>query len=257
MPRKRQRRDTVQELEDQAIIRSLAVSYASGYTLPTHSHDWHQLIFATAGVMNVHTEVGSWVVPPQRAVWVPAGTQHFVEMSGTVSMRTLYFRQGPRSLPAECSVVHVPPLLRELILHAVRIGMLTRTVPSHRRLAGVILDQVKTLPSVPLQLPMPRDPRARRVTEILLRNPDRSRSLDDLSRAAGASKRTLERIFHSETGMPVGRWRQQLRLLHALRLLAGGASVTDAASSSGYDSTSAFISMFKKALGTTPRRYYA
>jgi AraC-like DNA-binding protein/mannose-6-phosphate isomerase-like protein (cupin superfamily) len=257
MSKKRHVPDAVKDLEDQVVIRSMAVSYSSGYALPAHTHDWHQLIFASEGVMNIHTGVGSWVVPPQRAVWVPAGIEHSVEMSGTVSMRTLYFRRGPRSLSAECSVVNVPPLLRELILHAVRIGMLSRTVASHRRLAGVILDQLTAVPTLPLQLPMPRDPRARRVTEMLLRSPDHSGSLNDLTKEAGASKRTLERLFHAETKMTFGRWRQQLRLLHALRLLAAGASVTEAASSSGYDSTSAFISMFKKALGTTPRRYYA
>jgi len=122
-------------------------------------------------------------------------------------------------------------------------------------LIGVMLDQVRTLTEEPLQLSMPREPRAARAAEILRGEPGRTDSLDSIAREAGASKRTLERGFRAETGMGFGRWRQQLRLLHALRLLAAGQPVTAVALESGYQSTSAFISMFKKALGATPYRY--
>lgn len=208
--------------------------------------------------MTVNTAMSSWVVPSHRAVWVPAGTEHAIEMIGAVSLRTLYVKAAlSRSLPKQCCVVNVSPLLRELILRTIQIGMLDRYVPAQKRLTGVILDQLETLSTMPLNLPMPRDPRALRVVELVRANPAENNSLDQLSSKAGASKRTIERLFQAETEMTFGKWRQQSRLLHALRLLAAGESVTTAALEVGYNSTSAFISAFKIALGTTPRRYYA
>jgi len=121
----------------------------------------------------------------------------------------------------------------------------------------VIVDQIRSLPVAPLQLPAPRDGRARRLAEALERDPAERTSLEELSLRAGPSKRTLERVFRAETGMSLGRWRQQLRLLRALRAAAGGETVTAAAIDVGYDSTSAFIHAFRRAFGTTPRRYFA
>jgi AraC-like DNA-binding protein len=121
----------------------------------------------------------------------------------------------------------------------------------------VLLDQLEALPTIPLQLPVPRDPRAVRVAEWLRKNPDAPGLLKQVARRAGASVRTLERLFRAETGMTFGKWRQQLRLLHALRELAAGRPVTVVALEVGYDSPSAFIAMFRSALGTTPTRYFA
>lgn len=257
MPKKRQSSSTATDDEDLLDIRSLAGEPSSGYKILKHSHDWHQLIYASRGVMTVNTSTGSWVVPSRRAVWVPAGIEHEVEMSASVSMRTLYLRPGlSEVLPNECCVVNVSPLLRELILRAVEIGMLNRTVLSHKHLIDVILDQFRALPTIPLNLPMPADVRALRVAEIVRENPADAKSLDQLARKTGASKRTIERLFQTETEMTFGKWRQQLRMLHALRLLAAGKSVTTAALEVGYDSTSAFISAFKSAMGITPGRYY-
>jgi len=207
--------------------------------------------------MSVHTPRGAWVVPPQRAVWIPGGMRHRVEMHGSVSMRSLYVEPSlSQLLPPDCCVVNVSPLLRELILNAVNLGALDMKVPSQSRKIGVILDELETLPVVALQLPVPHDPRALRVAELVRQNPSERSSLQEISRTAGASKRTIERLFIAQTGMSFGRWRQQARLLHALRLLAVGESVTAVALEAGYDSTSAFISMFKKAFGTTPSRYH-
>jgi AraC-like DNA-binding protein len=208
--------------------------------------------------MTIHTSRGSWVVPPHRAAWIPAGVEHSVQMSGTVSMRTLYLLPRlSKSLPKDCCTVNVPPLLRELILDAVSREMLRRRIPSESRLIDVMLDQIEALPAAPLQLPMPRDARACRVAELLKANPAESRPLEQLVKQAGASPRTIERIFRSETNMAFGKWRQRLRLLHALRLLAADQPVTNVALETGYDSTSAFISMFRRELGTTPSRYHA
>jgi len=153
-------------------------------------------------------------------------------------------------------VLAIPPLLSELILHTTAQGPLRRDVPEHRRLVDFLLDQLRVLPVVPLELPMPRDPRALRVARRLREEPGEQAPIHGLARAAGASRRTLERLFRKETGMPLGRWRQQARLLHAMRLLARGEAVTSIALEVGYQSPSAFIEAFSSALGTTPGRYY-
>jgi AraC-like DNA-binding protein len=244
--------------EDRFEIRSLAVNYSPANVIDSHSHQWHQLIYASRGVMTVNTPTGSWVVPSRRAVWIPAGVDHEIRMTSAVSMRTLYLKVGlSPSAPKDCCVVNVSPLLRELILHTIQLGMLDRNIPSQARLIGVILDQLLTIPTIPLKLPMPSDTRALRIVEILRARPGDTRSIEQFSKTVGAAKRTIERLFLAETDMTFGKWRQQLRLLHALRLLASGESVTTVALDVGYDSTSAFISTFKSAMGTTPGRYYA
>ena len=257
MPKKRQKPLANLDVEDSFDIRSHAFGSATTFKIDKHSHDWHQLVYATRGVMTVNTTRGSWVVPSRRAVWVPAGIEHEVEMVGPVAVRTLYLRTGlSKLLPEDCCVINVSPLFRELILRVLEIGMLNRNVASHKHLIDIILDQFHTLPTVALNLPMPNDVRALRVAEIVRQNPADAKSLDHLVRKIGASKRTIERLFQSETEMTFGKWRQQFRMLHALRLLAAGESVTTAALEVGYDSTSAFISAFKSAVGTTPGRYY-
>jgi AraC-like DNA-binding protein len=207
--------------------------------------------------MTVQTEDGTWVVPSHRAVWIPSGIGHSIAMSGWVSMRTLYLtRRLTGSLPRRCCVVAVPPLLRQLVLHVVRQGLLRRDVAEHRRLVGFLLDQLRALPAAPLELPFPRDSRALRVAVRLREDPGETAPVDTIAREAGASRRTLERIFQTETGMSLGRWRQQARLLHAMRLLARGEPVTSTALEVGYESVSAFIAAFSNVLGVTPGRYY-
>ena len=234
------------------------MTLGSGSIIPPHSDDWDQLIYASRGVMSVHTDIGSWVVPCHRAVWVPARMHYSVEMSGTVSMRTLYIAAGlSKALPrTTCCTVNVSLLLRELILHTVRLAPLYRTIPSHLNLIRVILDQLRESPTIPLQLSAPSDARAVRIAAMLRENPGDDRPLPRIARQAGASARTIERLFREETNMSFGKWRQRLRILHSLRLLALGESVTAVALEMGYQSPSAFISMFKSELGTTPGSYF-
>jgi len=178
-------------------------------------------------------------------------------MSGGVSMRTLYLRPRLRRDSARgCEVMNVSPLLRELILQACKIPALSRREREHGHLVNMILDQLKTAECVPLQLPEPVDRRSLRVAKTLLNDPSDRRPLEELCEGAGGNKRTIERLFQAETGMTFGKWRQQLRLLHALRLLAEGAKITEVALEAGYSTPSAFISMFRKTLGTTPARYF-
>ena len=230
--------------------------FAHGHSIRRHSHLEDQLLFASEGVMTVETCQGLWVVPPLRAAWIPAETTHGVGMSGRVSMRTLYF--SPRlckTLPRRCLVINISPLLRELILHACEFSKLRRRVVAERHVIEMILDQLKLVESVPIQLPHPRDARARKLADMLRANPREQRPLEQLSRKCGASKRTMQRLFAEESAMSFSRWRQRARLIHAMQRLAAGQSVTAAAFEAGYNTTSAFISMFRKQLGTTPTRY--
>jgi AraC-like DNA-binding protein/mannose-6-phosphate isomerase-like protein (cupin superfamily) len=238
-------------------INLFARDYAPGHRVRLHFHDRDQLLYASRGVMTVQTGADTWVVPTQRAVWIPAGTSHAIVMSGAVSMRALYLRARLAQLPRSCCVVNVTPLLRELIAHACAFAALSRRIPWQRHLIDVILDQLALIQTVPLQLPNASDARARRITGLLIANPGDRRPLGELCHSAGATKRTVERLFQAEMGMTPGKWRQQLRLMQALRLLAGGAKVTQAALDAGYSTPSAFIAMFRKALGTTPRSYFS
>lgn len=238
-------------------IASLARDYPPGHRIAVHFHDRDQLVYAVRGVMTVLAGDGTWVVPTYRAVWIPAMTAHTITMSGSVAMRTLYFKpRVVRALPRICSVLSVSPLLKELVLRACASPTLSRTVPWQRNLIAVIVDNLKSVETVPLRLASPSDPRARRIAENLLAAPADRRPLSQLCRLAGVSRRTAERLFQEEVGTTFGKWRQQLRLMHAMRLLADGARVTQAALEAGYSTPSSFISMFRKSLGTTPTSYF-
>jgi AraC-like DNA-binding protein len=243
--------------EKQSQIATLTHDYPAGHVIPLHFHDRDQVVYASRGVMTVRTSAGTWVVPTHRAVWIPSAVPHTITMSGMVAMRTLYFKPRlARALPRNCCVVNVSPLLKELILYACSFATLKKNIQWQRHLIDAIVDQLKAIQMVPLQLPNLFDPRAIRVAEILIADPSDARPLAQICKVAGAGKRTVERLFRDEVGMTIGKWRQQLRLMQAMRLLAEGAKVTHAALEAGYSTPSAFISMFRKALGTTPTSYF-
>jgi AraC-like DNA-binding protein len=249
-------------------VRSFGVTFRHGQApaihqvVPPQPGNWHQLIYATRGVVTVRTDQCAWVVPPHRGVWIPAGFQYRVEMSGVVALRMLYILVHPRAAELfagasrACSVVNVTPLLRELIVRTVLIGALDSSVPEQKRLIGVIRDELKVLVAVPLQLPMPRDPRAAQFAALVEGDPSGSLPVEAMLRKCGASRRTMERLFHAETAMSLGQWLRRQKLLQALRRLAAGDSVTTVALELGYNSASAFIAMFQRELGQTPKRYF-
>jgi len=238
-------------------VTALAFELAHGHAIPEHAHAEDQLVHACQGVMTVRTNAGTWVVPAQRAVWIPARTPHSLVMSGKVSMRTVYLRaRMAKRLPRACCVVNVSLLLQQLILHLCTCEKLSRESKIHAHLIDVLIDQLDTVQAVPLQLPSPSDARAARVAAALQHDLDDARSLERACKQAGASKRTIERLFRQETRMSLGKWRQQLRLMRSLQLLAAGEKISHAALEAGYSTPSAFIAMFRKALGTTPRRYF-
>jgi len=248
-------------------VRSFGVTFQSGQKMlrpvvPANLGAWHQLVYATRGVMTVRTRQGIWVVPPHRGAWIPAGSEYHVELSGVVAVRNLYLKAGrrehkmfPRASDG-CSVVNVTPLLRELIVRINLLGALDDRVPEHRRLLAVLLDELKALVTVPLQLPSPQEPRAAKFAGLANTLSGASLSLEEMLRQCGASRRTMERIFSAEAGMSLGQWLRRQKLLHALRLLAAGECVNSVALELGYNSASAFIAMFHRELGQTPRRYF-
>jgi AraC-like DNA-binding protein/mannose-6-phosphate isomerase-like protein (cupin superfamily) len=223
---------------------------------PMHRHFRAQLVYASAGVMTVTTAAGTWVVPPQQAVWVPAQVDHEVSSSGPLSMRSLYVHpDATGGLPGQCRVMAVAPLLRELIVKVSELAEQRQLPDSYARLVSVVLDELRELKAAPLHLPLPRDARLRAITESLMAAPGDNRDLAQWGRRAGASARTLARLFRRETGMTFAGWRRRLRLLAAVSRLGGGESVTTVAYDLGYHSPSAFVAMFRRSLGTSPGRY--
>jgi AraC-like DNA-binding protein/quercetin dioxygenase-like cupin family protein len=237
-------------------IVARALDHEAGIRYPPHSHARAQLVYAVSGVLTVATSQGSWLVPPQQAVWVPADITHEVRAPNPVAMRNLYLHpDAVRDLPGECRVIAVSGLLRELILRAVEVSGDRHQGAAESRIGLMILDELRGASAEPLHLPLPRDRRVRAVTEALTANPGDRRPLARWARAAGASERTLARLFIRETGLTFAAWRQRLRLLGAIQRLADGESITGIAYDLGYESPSAFIAMFSKTLGATPGRY--
>ena len=229
MSRKRQSGIFDRSRDLKSAITTLTHDYPAGYVIPLHFHDRNQLVYASRGVMTVRTPVGTWVVPPHRAVWIPAEIPHTITMSGLVAMRTLYLKPRlAKGLPRDCCVINVSMLLKELILHACSVHVLMKTVKWQAQLVAVILHQLEAAPTIPLQLPHLSDPRLLRIAEMLMRDPRDRRTLGELCRVAGAGKRSVERLFQQEIGMTFRRWRQQVRLMQGMRLLAEGAKVTHA-----------------------------
>jgi AraC-like DNA-binding protein/mannose-6-phosphate isomerase-like protein (cupin superfamily) len=243
------------EQEPFLVARTLSTTYSSGYVVHPHAHAAHQLLFASTGAMTVTGGRTTWMIPPGRAVLIPAGVQHRIRMWGEVAFRSLYF---PTTAPAPvfamdtCRVISVSPLLRELILRIARLAALDSRVPSESRLMSVLMDELQAAQVEPMLLPLPADARALKAAEWVLKNPADGVTAIALSRACGLSVRTLERVFRAETGMRFGLWRQKARLLESVRVLVERGSVTDAALESGYSSVSAYIAAFKQTFGCTP-----
>ncbi|MEX1109292.1 MAG: helix-turn-helix transcriptional regulator, partial [Dongiaceae bacterium] len=229
-----------------------AEDYAKGAQIEPHSHVSHQIVHAATGVMRIASRGGTWVVPPGRALWMPAGVLHSIACVGAVAMRTVYLRGEHPAFPADCTVWSVSPLMRELILRMVGQPDPVLVPP----LLSLLIAEIENVESVPLHIPEPSDPRLRRVTAALLAEPTLERPIASLAKDAAMSTRTFIRRFHLETGMTLRQWRRQARLLLALERLGAGASVSDAAFDVGYSSASAFVHAFRGSLGTTPGRYF-
>lgn len=237
-------------------ISSLAYDYPAAWRIPEHAHRSDQLIFATSGIMEVTIAQTHLLVPPSFAVWVPLNTRHSIRMPCAVAMRTLYFR--PTLVRARnSSVLHVTPLLRELILEAIRMVQLLARNRNHVAFRDVLVSQVMKAAPTPTSLTLPCDPRARRLAETTLRDPQSRVKLAALCRDFGMSVRTLQRIFHRELGMDYDSWRRQVRLVKSVELLATGTTIKATSVAVGYRQASTFISAFSRQFGYTPRAWIA
>lgn len=223
-----------------------------------HAHDRAQLVYGAQGVLTVHTPHGRWISPPHRAIWIPGGTPHRVSALRSFQLATLYVCAQRAPLGAMPQVVHVDRLMSALLDSAASFGPDYPVRGPQARLVQVILDQIRRCRVVAaLQLPEPQSAALRKLTGTILGALNDARTLPQLCAGSGMSARTAARRFQQETGMTFGRWRQQARLQRALELLAGKMSVSDCAYSVGYEDVSAFITMFRDALGVTPSRYFA
>lgn len=249
------RRRLTAEQEPFLVVRALSTTYGSGSQLPPHTHTSHQLLFALTGAMTATGAGTTWMVPPGRAVLIPAGVPHAIRMWGDVAMRSLYFpiaAAAPAFSGSCCRIVSVSPLLREVIIRIAELAALDPRVPVEAHLMQVLMDELEGAAVQPLVLPLPSDPRALRAAEHVLTNPADAITAEALARECGLGVRTLERLFHAETGMRFGLWRQKARLLESMRSLMTSGSVTDAALDAGYSSVSAYIAAFKQTFGCTP-----
>jgi AraC-like DNA-binding protein/quercetin dioxygenase-like cupin family protein len=227
---------------------------AGSWTAP-HRHRWGQLSYAVQGVLRVGTAAGSFIAPPQRAVWVPAGVEHAVQTGASAEMRSLYIDAA--GLPADCRVLGVTPLVRELILAVCALPEHYDEAGAEGRLVAVLLDQLAQLQPVALDLPLPTDARLQRLCAALQADPADQRTWAQWGHEVGLSERSLVRLFQRQTGLAPGVWRRRLRLLLALSPLAAGAKVSAVAADCGYASVSAFIVAFSAEFGVTPAQMFA
>ena len=235
-------------------VVALEDEYPAGFVDPMHSHQRTQLLYASSGVMSVITDETSFVLPPQRAVWLPAGLMHEVSCRGPVSLRTLYI-DAPVAQSGRCRVIEVSDFLKALILEVVGFKAEYDIGGREGRIVALLLDEIEQMPNAPYQARMPREPRLARVCRAILANPADPRDLDDWAKLAGMGRRTFTRSFKQQTGMGLAVWRQQVRLMEALSRLASGQSITAVALDVGYESPSAFTAMFHRNFGVPPSLY--
>jgi AraC-like DNA-binding protein/quercetin dioxygenase-like cupin family protein len=242
------------EVRHSPVAPTRAQSLAPGGEIDAHRHDEHQIIYAARGVLSITTDAGSWVAPGTRAIWVPAGTVHAHRAYGELELHLVGLPATDNPLDLDTpTVLAVGPLLRELIVTYTRTA--GEQSPERDRLRAVLLDQLRASPQQPLHVPTPTEPLLRTVCALLRADPSDNRTIADLGRAVGASARTLSRLFHDDLGMTFPQWHTQLRLHHALLLLANRTPVTAVAHQCGWSSASAFIDVFRRTFGHTPGTY--
>ena len=240
------------------MVRTSAANLKAAAVLPNHAHEWHQLIYVSAGLMSVATEAGSWVAPATWAIWVPAGMRHGIRFVVDSAFRTAYFRPDwTDNYPTGCTVVSVSALLRELILRTIKIGKLDRRHPLETAIAALIVSELQVSGARSLSLKQPTSEAMCRAARLMTKRSPQTATVSSLASAVGAGTRTFERQFFAETGMTPGRWRQHQAMLTGLESLAGGTAIKIVAAQSGYRTASAFIAAFRKIFGTTPGSYFS
>ncbi len=208
--------------------------------------DWDKLVFAVEGTIHVETARKLHVLPPNRALWVPADDPHPARTLGKAKVRTLYFAPQLRLQP-ERHVMDVRQLFRELIAESCRLGPLRADCVRGNALLTLLLEELKTAGTAQTSIAIPQSPWLHQWAMKFLKNPR-------CEWPAGVSRRTIERRILKETGLTLGQWRQQARALVGLQVLSSGATVLEAAMEAGFETSSGFIQSFRKQFGTTPGR---
>lgn len=232
-----------------------ASDYPDGHSVAPHRHGRAQLLHALSGVVMVSTGAGRWMVPPDHAMWIPAGVEHAVDMLGAVRMRSVYVLPGAApGLPEGLAVLAITDLMRSLIVAAVEAGGDTAD-PRAAAIMRLILLEMPRLEERPFALPFPFDPRLARLCRAFVAQPSSQAGIDDWAAQAGMSRRSFTRAFQRETGLSLSLWRRQATLFAALPRLSRGEPVTEVALDLGYESAPAFTTMFRRMLGVPPRAY--
>jgi AraC-like DNA-binding protein len=232
--------------------------FTKGVEMPVHAHRKAQLILTLRGVVRCEAGGSVWIVPPRCAVWIPGDLPHSVTAGGNVEVYLLFVEpDAAPALPRQCCTLSVSPLLERLLLHVTQMPALYDVDSADGRIAAVLLDQLSQAPVEKLNFPMPVDAKLRKIAAAMMADPSDRATIDDWGRRMAVAPRTLTRALKRETGMSFGRWRQQLHILIALQRLDQGASVQTVALDLGYEGASAFVTMFRKALGKPPARYLA
>jgi AraC-like DNA-binding protein/mannose-6-phosphate isomerase-like protein (cupin superfamily) len=238
-------------------MAAMDVNYPDGASTGWHSHPRGQLLYAIKGVMIVRSAEGTWVVPPNRALWLAAGLEHDVKMSGEVNIRTVFIDATTvRHMPEKSCVIGVSPLLRELIVAAVGVSLDYQEGSRDDRLMRLLADEVRVSDVLPLHLPVPNDDRVKLICEVIAKHPSDTSTAGEWAERLNVTAKTVHRLFVKETGMTFVQWREQARLLFALRRLATGEKVIDVAFDCGYASQSAFTAMFRRHFGKPPSEFY-
>lgn len=238
------------------VVALSATSVTKNWENAKHQHRKAQLIYSVRGILNCEIEDGVWIVPPQCAIWIPGDLPHSARGAGETECHCLFIEpDAVPGLPKTCCTISVSPLLRELLLKAAGFPELYPQGGREDRLIAALLDELLEAPVEDLHLPMPRDPRLRRLAEMMLADPTDKTSKTDWATRVGMSERSMSRLLQHEIGMSFGRWRRQLHVILALQRLTKGESVQTVALDLGYENASGFVTMFRKAVGKPPARY--
>ncbi len=228
---------------------------ANEQELPFHQHRKAQLVLTLHGGVTCEVEKAYWMVPVNYAVWIPGGMPHSNRATVNAQIFFLFVEPDYPGMPQECCTLYISPMLREMIKHFADTPPEYAQESHSGRLAQVMLHELSLMPVEHLCLPITTDARIKMLAAKLINNPGNRSTLHDWASQMAMSDRSFERFICRETGMTFGKWRQQLYLLIAVRMLVTGSSVQNIAYELGYESPTAFITMFKKALGKTPGRY--
>jgi AraC-like DNA-binding protein len=213
---------------------------------------------AVSGALTCEAEGGMWIVPPQAAIWIPPGIEHRIILAGKVEGYNAFVEpDAARGLPSACCTVSVTPLLQELLVRTAQYPAEVAEGGMETRVASLLLEEIAIAKLGRLHLPMPKDRRLRAIFQIMVESPTDRRTLAAWAKRHAMSERTFARLIVAETGMSFGRWRTQLGIILAIQWMAEGASVQQVACDLGYESVGSFVTMFRKALGTSPGRYMA